>query len=480
MTLGAAMEIGKNGLTIYRVATEVTGENIANVNTPGYSRQRVVLETAPPTTHNGFPLGTGVKIATVERYYDSLLQQQLINAQTSQGYDTVKSNVLQQIEPAFNEISNDGLGTAVSNFFGSWQDMSVNPTGAAERQSVLTNAQILADNFHSISTTLTNTISNQNSAIIPITDSINATLKNIALLNSQIKSTELVAGNANEMRDQRDLLIRELSQKMGVKFTENADGTTDVFVTDNSAGPPTVDYFLVRGDIAGTVNANTANPNKTIVTITDTTGATSNALDPNAAAPFYKNDVNGGELWATLKLRDSILPDYQAQVDALATTITAQVNAIHTGGFDLNNNPGIDLFDPATANAATFNLNPAMVSTSQIAASSNFLLTGDNGNALLMTQLHGQKNMAGNTLTFNGYVDNLVSKIGLDVKSSKTVVSQDEAFTKQLNALRESNSGVSLDEELTNLVKYQRSYQASAKLITTATEMLDVVMGIIR
>ena len=187
-----------------------------------------------------------------------------------------------------------------------------------------------------------------------------------------------------------------------------------------------------------------------------------------------------GQLGATLALRDTIIPSYLAQVDALATTITTQVNTQHTAGFDLNGNPGIALFDPAATNAATFGLNPAIVSTSQIAASSSTLLAGDNGNALLMANLQSQKLMSGGTLTFNSYLDGLISKIGLDVASSKTTVSQDDAFSKQLSTLRESNSGVSLDEELTNLVKYQRSYQASAKLITSATEMLDTVIGMIR
>jgi flagellar hook-associated protein 1 FlgK len=492
MGLGAAMEIGKNGLTVYRVASEVTSENIANVNTPGYSRQRVILETAPPTTANGFPLGTGVKIATVERYYDGLLQQQIVTAQTTQGYDTTKSNILQQIEPAFNEVSNDGIGAAISKFFGAWQDLTVNPTGTAERQSVITNAQILSDNFHTISKTLSDTISAQNTSLVPLVNSINATLKDIAQLNGQIKTTELVAGNANEMRDQRDQLIRELSQKIGIKFTENTDGTTDVYVTDNSASPATK-LFLVKGDVAGQVNANTTDPNKTIITVTDNSTAlptTSNPLDPTVALPtipFYKNDIEGGQLWAALKLRDVILPGYLAKVDALAATITSEVNLQHinnppaTNSYDLNGNAGIALFDPAGTTAALFNLNVAIGNnTSLIAASSNSLLTGDNQNALKMANLQSKLSMSTGTLSFNGYLDGLVSQIGLDVKSSKTTVSQDEAFSNQLISLRESNSGVSLDEELTNLVKYQRSYQASAKLITTATEMLDTLMGIIR
>lgn len=482
MGLGATLEIGKNGLTIYRVATEVTGENIANVNTPGYSRQRVMLETAPPTTHNGFPLGTGVKIATVERVYDALLQQQLVSAQTIQSYDTTRSNVLQQIEPSFNEVGNDSIGAAISKFFGSWQDMTVNPSGTAERQSVITTANILADNFHNISRSLNDTVTLQNTAVLPIVNSINASLSNIAQLNGQIKQTELVAGNANEMRDQRDQLIRELSQQLGIKFSENTDGTTDVYVQNGATR-----NYLVQGVNFGSLSATITPPaTNYAVTITDVAAATV-AVDPLAAAPLY-TAPDGGQLWATLVMRDITVPGYLSQVDTLAASITSQVNAIHTAGFDLNGNAGINLFDPAGTTAATFRLNPAITNTNLIAAAGAnpapppAAFPSDNANALLITQLQNTKTIGGPppTLTFNDYWDGLISQVGLDVKMSKTVVSQDEAFTNQLDSLRESNSGVSLDEELTNMVKYQRSYQASAKLITTATEMLDTLMGIIR
>jgi len=461
MGISSAMEIGKNGLNIYRVATEVTGENIANVNTPGYSRQRIILETAPPTTANGFPLGTGVQIASVERVYDSLLQQQLVNAQTTQGYDTTKSNVLQQIEPSFNEVTNDGLGAAISGFFNAWQNMTINPSGVAERQEVLTQSQVLADNFHFISKALNDTISTQNASLVPIVDTINATLNRIAELNGQIKSTELVSGNANEMRDQRDQLIRDLSQKIGISFTENKDGTTDVQFAGTS---------IISGTSAGSFSL-AANPltGKYDVKLAAANGGTPTVVNPST-----------GELGATLALRDTIIPGYIAQIDTLASTITTQVNAVHIGGFDLNGNPGIAFFDPSATTAAAFNINPALTLTSQIAASSSALQSGDNGNALKMVALQGQKVMSGNTATMNSYVDSLVSQVGLAVASGKRVVSQDEAFMKQLTTLRDSNSGVSLDEELTNLIKYQKSYQASARLITTATEMMDTVLGMIR
>ncbi len=459
MGLSAAMEIGKNGLNIYSVATEVTSENIANVNTPGYSRQRVVLESAPPTTANGFPLGTGVKISTVERYYDGLLQKQLINAQSTQGYDTTKSTVLQQIEPTFNEVSNDGLGAAISNFFGAWQDLTLNPAGSAERQAVLSRTQILTDNFKAVSTTLTDSINTQNDSLVPLTDSINATLKNIAQLNGQIKTTELVSGNANEIRDQRDQLIRDLSQQIGITAKENSDGTTDVTYADGGAA-------LVTGATAGSFSLDKTLPTKFVVTLTDTSGA--------VTAPTPTT----GQLGATVALRDTIIPGYRDKVDALASTIATTVNDQHKLGFDQSGSAGGNFFTGTTA--ATISLDAGITGTDKIAASGTLGLLGDNSNALALAQLQNQKVMSGNTATFGSYFTGLVSSVGLDVQSAKSTETQDIAFTKQLTTLRESNSGVSLDEELTNLIKYQRSYQASSKLITTATEMMDTVIAMIR
>jgi flagellar hook-associated protein 1 FlgK len=475
MGLSATMEAGRSGLNIYQVAIEVTGENIANVNTPGYSRQRVVLETAPPTTANGFPLGTGVRISTVERYYDGFLQQQLVNAQTTLGYDTAKSSVLQQIEPTFNEVNNDGLGAAITNFFGAWQDLTLNPAGSAERNTVLSRAQILADNFHAVSATLTDAMVIQNNSLVPQTNSINATLKDIAQLNQQIKTTELVSGNANEMRDQRDQLVRDLAEQVGISYTENSDGTTDVSYTDGSGT-----YALVTG--ANVINNFTLVANGTLpdplgtarydVQLTPTDGSPATTIAPVT-----------GKLGATMDMRDTILPGYLDDLDELANQIVTQVNDVHGAGYDLTGPPGAlgaDFFTGTTA--ATIALNTTDITgIDKIAASGSATLRGDNSNAILLAQLQNDSSfLSGGTATFGSYFNSLVSKIGLDVQSSKNTVAQDTAFTKQLTTLRESNSGVSLDEELTNMVKYQRSYQASAKLITTATEMMDTVIAMIR
>ena len=460
MGLSTAMEIGKNGLNIYRVATEVTSENIANVNTPGYSRQRVVLETSPPTTANGFPIGTGVRIAAVERYYDSLLQQQLVNAQSTQGYDTTKSTVLQQIEPTFNEISSDGLGAAISNFFGAWQDLTLNPAGSAERQAVMSRAQILTDNFQSVSKALTDTISIQNDTLVPLTADINATLKNIAQLNGEIRTTELVSGNANELRDRRDQLIRDLSQQIGITYKENSDGTTDINYADGAG------EALIIGSEAGALSlANNVSTGLYNIYVTQPEGGTS-LVTPKT-----------GQLGATVELRDTIIPGYLSKVDDLAKSVISEVNSIHSAGFQQDGvTPGTNFFSGTKAEDIALNIS----TTNQIAASGVAGLVGDSSNALKLAQLQNKLTMSSATTTFNSYFDSLVSQVGLDVLSSKNTEAQGIAFTKQLTTLRESNSGVSLDEELTNLIKYQRSYQASSKLITTATEMMDIVIGIIR
>ncbi|GFE61480.1 flagellar hook-associated protein FlgK [Geobacter sp. AOG2] len=461
MSLNSVLQIGVSGLSAYQTAISVTGENISNVNTAGYSRQTAVLETAPQSTSSGgLSLGNGVSVTSIQRSYDAVLQKELANAQTEEGYDTTKSTVLQEIEPSFNEVSTDGLGTAISDFFNSWQDLTSNPTGTAERQAVLTAAQNLTDNFNSVSQTLSDTITAQNTSLVTTTDSINENLKSIAELNSQIKVIDQSGGNSNELKDQRDQKIQDLAQQLGITYTENSDGTTDVQYADSGAA-------LVTGSQAGsfslTTNTTTGLYDVNLTAAGDTTAAT---VSPTT-----------GTLGATLELRDTVIPGYQSQLDTLATTIATKVNAQQQAGYDLNGTAGIALFNPGTS-AATIAVNSAITGTNLVAASSNASSTGDGSNALAMADLaNDTTTMSGST--FSDYYTSMVTQVGQDVATSKNNVTQNTAYSNQLSTLRESNSGVSLDEELVNLTKYQKSYQASAKLITTVTDMMDTVLGLI-
>lgn len=467
MSLSSTLEIGKSGLRIYQVATEVVSENIANVNTPGYSRQRVILEDAPPSTANGFPLGTGVRISSVVRYYDALLQRQLVNAGTTSGYDTKKSEVLQQVEPIFNEVAQDGLGASIASFFNSWQDLSLNPTGNAERQAVLSTGKIMTDQFHYVSRTLNDAVVAQNEAVQPLVDSVNNILSNIAQLNGQIRVTELVSGNANEMRDKRDYLIRELAENMAVSFTENSDGMTDVTYTDTTGT-----YALVTGIDAATLSVTTSgtladgSTPRNVVQIAAAGGGAATTVAPTT-----------GELGAVMVMRDTTIPEYLNRVNSLASTVVSEVNAVHAAGYTLYAGNGVDFFSAGGTTAETIALD--FSDPNLVAASQNSSSLGDNSNAVALAKLVSANTMSGGTTTFSNYYNGLVAQIGLDVNSAQTVAAQDSAFMKQLLTLRDSYSGVSLDEELTDLIKYQRSYQASAKLITTVDSMLDTLINMI-
>lgn len=460
MSLNSILQIGSSAASAYQTAINVTSENISNVNTTGYSRQTAVLETAPQSVPTGgLFLGNGVSVVSVQRSYDAALQQELVNAQTTQGYDTTQSTGLQAIQPAFNEISTDGLGAAIDSFFNSWQSLTSNPTDSSARQGVLSSAQNLVDNFNAVSSSLSTAIQSQNTSLVTLTADINQNLNSIAQLNNQIKAIGGGGGNTNELQDQLDQTVQNLSQQIGITYTQNSDGTMNVNYADTGAA-------LVTGGQAGSFS----------LTTDATTGLYDVNLTPAGSAVAAQVSPTSGTLGATLNLRDTVIPGYQSQVDALATGIASMVNTQQQAGYDLNGTAGIALFTGTTG--ATIAVNSAITSTNQIAASSSATSTGDNSNALTIADFANATAMSGGQ-TFGQYYNSLVTKVGQDVKTSGNKVTQDQAYTNQLNTLQQSNSGVSLDEELVNLTKYQQSYQAAAKVISTATSMIDTVLSLI-
>jgi flagellar hook-associated protein 1 len=476
MGINSLFNIGTSGITMAQVAIEVTGENIANVNTPGYSRQKTIFETGPVINVNGIPLGTGVRIGEIQRNHDELLQLQLANGKSAYGESQVKQQALEQIEPSFNELTGEGLGQAMEDYFNSLQDLSTNSQGAAERQAVLTRSQILVDNFHQTSSSLQDVVQNADYSLEGITADISDKAKNIASLNNQILQTERLGGNANELRDQRDYMVQQLAEQVGISYAEQSDGT----LTVNLSGGQTLVQGSSYGTVSTQVNGATGLNN---IMYTPIGGGAS--VDVTASIGGTDNSL--GKIGGTLQVRDEIVPGYIARLDEMANQLVTTVNTIHSSGYGLDGSQN-NFFDPAGTTASSIALNTALTGDKIAAAGQNPTTVsgpGDNTNALALAQV---KNT---TLTFTAggdsatatmvsYFDTLVSNVGIDAKNTANVTSRNESFLKQLNSVRESNSGVSIDEELTNLVKYQRSYEASARIINVATEMMDTVMGLIR
>jgi len=476
MGINNLLNIATSGVTMARVAMEVTSENIANVNTPGYSRQKTVFETAPVTTANGFPLGTGVQLASVQRSHDDLLQLQLVKGNSQYGESETKQTALSQIEPFFNEVTNDGLGQAMEDFFNSWQDLSVTPQGSAERQAVLSRSQVLVDTFHQMNTNLNDSLSSADRALEGITADITDKAKSIASLNEQILQTERLGGNANELRDQRDYLTQELAKNVGVSYSEQSDGTLTVSLPGGEA--------LVQGNSFATLSTEVdAGTGLNKVMLAPVGGGASS----DVTATIGGTDNSLGEIGGTLQVRDEIVPGYLAKLDEMARQLVTNVNSQHSSGYGLDGTQN-DFFDPAKTTSADIALNPTLT-TNKIAAAGQDPTTvsgpGDNKSAFALAQLKSGSfsfTVDGKTTsaTLSSFYNGFVSSVGIDTENAANSTAQNESFLRQLNALRESNSGVSLDEEMANLIKYQRAFEASAKVINTASEMLDTVMNLIR
>jgi flagellar hook-associated protein 1 FlgK len=556
MSIADIFNAASTGINLQRLAMEVTGENVANVNTEGYSRQRVVLETAPGRTMEKYSLGSGVKLGGIQRSYDELLQKQIMDASSSHNQSLTQETALQQIEPLFNELTQDGLGKTIQDFFDSWSDLSLKPQGAAERQTVLARSQIMLDAFHQTNMSLENVKSSANNSIVAITGDISEKVKSIASLNDQIRIAELSSGaSANELRDKRDLTIRQLSEKVGISYFEEQNGSLSVNLVNGQQ--------LVSGSSYGTLYTypNASGLNDIYITVIgNPPSAPDSNVDRNITSLVDGTVGNQGELGGTLLVRDSIVPDMQGKLDELAYKIASQVNEFHKQGWGLSTtSTNLDFFQITPFNPSTLNGNtisnsnlisniqttglrvgmsvtgagiPANATITEILGPTSFKIsdvatatgtpiplviaggyskpsaivmnitdakdiaaglatnppfygagdaTGDNRNALRISQLiSSTSSFSSGSTSIAGYYSSLVSKVGLEAQSLTNVSARGEAFLKQLKTLRDSGASVSLDEELTNMIKYQKAFEGSAKMITTATEMLDIVLGLVR
>ncbi len=504
MSIENIFNIGTSGLAANRLALEVTSENTANINTPGYSRQRVNFATGPTMILPTGSFGSGVRVQAIERAYDAMQQQQLISANSSNGNNQTVLSSLKAVEPSFNELANSGLGQAIQDYFAAWQDLSTNPAGVPERQAVIARAEVLIDNFHQVNSTLNQAITNADNSLPGLTADISDKAKNIAMLNGQIYQASLSGANPNELMDQRDFLVRELATKAGISFSTNA-GNSD-YIDIRLAGG----NLLVQGESYAEVYANKTGVSPYDILITGTANPVPNrnpGADVNITSTVGGVGNSLGEIGGTLDIRNTTIPEYLRQLDELATNIANQVNAYHYTGYNLNSvpNTGLYFFGASTgASPVPTTTPPAYLATitgySSTISLSNDLKTagvfdpkkisaataatsgsGDNRNAVTIAGLVTSPiSFPTGIASINSYYNAYVGGVGINIQGAANSANQSSAYLRQLDSVWQSNSGVSLDEELTNLMKYQKAFQGSAKLITTATEMMDTVLGLVR
>jgi len=473
MSLISLLDIGKKGISAHQTAMSVAGHNIANLNTPGYSRQVAVLTTSNPINTGVGSIGRGVEVETVQRNYNQFLDDHLAFETSSYGMMDSKSSALQTVELFFSDASGVGLSEDIGNFFNAMHDLANNPGGEAERVALLSRSETMTGSFNSISNNLNEVRKSLDADVRAMTGEINAITSRIAQLNEYIDSTERLGSPANDFRDERTQLVKELSENIDISYYEGEDGRVSI------AGKG--GFLLVQRDASFDLTTSSNAEGHLDVLSVGAGGSTTNVTTV----------INGGRLGGMLEARDSDIPGYLGKLDQLAYSIADEINTQHRQGYALDGSGGlgapIDFFTPMAAvsgAAANMAVDAQVASdTAKIAAAlddGSGFAPGDNRNALAMAEIQRGLTMSGGTTTFEDYYGSIVVDVGTDARRASGQLHQQESLVNQLEMKRESMVGVSLDEELADLVKIQHAFEASARLITVADEMLETIIGLAR
>jgi flagellar hook-associated protein 1 FlgK len=446
-SLNASLATALSGLMADQGAMATTTNNVANVNTPGYSREEAVLVASDPVVLQPLTFGTGVTLQSVESIRNPILESQIQQQSQGQGQFSALTAALEQTQVNFTTSTGD-IGTQISNFFDSVNQLSTNPSDLSLRQAVLTAAGNLATSFNNTANNLTQQQQSLDLNVVQTVGQINQLSQQIAGLNAQINNLQNVGESAGTFIDQRTQAIDQLSGLVDISVIPSDNSLT---LTTGNGAP------LVVGQQSFQLG-------------TQPTASGLHDIYSQAGANIT-SQITSGTLGGTLQARDQGIPAIKTQLDALASGLATAVNTVQAGGFDLNGVAGTNLFNPPPVNGvgAAASLSVAIANPSLIAASSDGSV-GSNGNAQAMYALDNQGIIAGQSPT--NYYSSIVFNVGTDAANASAEQTASDLLLQQLNDQRSAISGVNLDEEAANMVRYQDAYSASAQVVTTINDMM--------
>lgn len=453
--------IGLSSLRSSQLGLSVTGHNIANVNTPGYSRQLTVLTEAHPMNIAQGSLGLGVEVERILQVRDKFIEYRLVQQAGEQAREETLAASLGAVESLFSETQISGLQAAMSEFFGAYSALASNPESLPNRMDVLSKAQELTALFRSRYSSLTELQLASDRAVSSTVGEINSLSSQIAQLNQEVIKMEMGSiPSSNDLRDKRDELIRQLGKLVNIATTETESGA--VTVTAGSG------RLLVAGNNSYDLTTSSMPPYGYKDIFWGTTNITS--------------ELTGGALAAHIQTRDTYVPSYKLQLDTLAAEIGGDVNALHATGYGMNNLTGFNFFvpwvGPVTGAAAAFDVDPAIVAdVNRIATGNAINQPGNNTMATQIADLAAALTMSGGTATYGNYYATLTFTVGKDVRVAEDNAEVQTAVLTQLQNQRDSISGVSLDEEAAAMIQFQRQYQASAQYIKIIDDLTEFVIS---
>ena len=457
-SLSASLNIATQSMLAEQGAIETTTNNIANANTPGYSRQVPNLEEAGTIQIGSLTFGTGVQLGSVTSLRDAILDLRVNQETQQQGQLNAFLEGGQQIQELFNETSGTGLQAPLSAFFNSLSELASNPSDLTTRQNVITAAQDLATAFNQTSNNLATLQRNTDLAVQQSVSQVNSLTAQIAQVNQQVVTATKTGENAGPFQDQRQQLINQLSNYIDVSEIDAGDGGLTLTTSSGSA--------LVVGNQSFALSTQ-ANP------ATGFQDVYSNGSD-------ITSRISGGALAGQIQIRDQEIPSVQNSLDTLAYNLTTSVNNQNEAGYDLNGNAGGNLFAPLSqAPGAAASMSVALTDPTLIAASGTPgpYNTGDNSNANKLLALQNQNIVDGQTPL--SYYSDTVFKIGNDVSSAQTTEQAGSQTLLQLQNLQGGVSGVDINEEAANLVRFQTAYQASAQVATVINTLLQATINMV-
>jgi flagellar hook-associated protein 1 FlgK len=456
------LALGSRSLSTYRKAIDTTGHNLANVNTEGYTRQRVLIEATTIDGGADGPIGNGSEAVKIVQLQNRAATRQLQTEASIEGSLTAKHNALEQSlvflqesidRNGTNGTNTRGISQGLVDFFAAAQNVATNPASVPDRQVFLQKAQELATKFNSADSRLSSLHNSLNDHVSAEVAQANGLLQEIARLNESIVSEEaLSSGYANDLRDTRQVKLEALSKLVKVDAAEQENGAINLSISGN---------LMVDGrEVANTLESFDAGNGSNLVRVTGQSTAV---------------NLTGGSLQGTIHVRDGELAQLRDQIDLLASTVITEVNAVHRDGFGLNGSTGADFFTGSGARDIAVNADilrdPSLLQASGVSGES-----GNNTVALRLASLNTATHTVLGGLTFSGKQAQTIAALGQEVATTKTELADQQTISQFVRNQRDSISAVSVDEEMTNLIMFQNAFQASAKLISMTDELLATII----
>ncbi|KGP73559.1 flagellar hook-associated protein FlgK [Pontibacillus yanchengensis] len=501
------LEVAKRGMFAQQSALYTTGHNISNANTDGYSRQRVNFEQTapyPPASRNRpeIPgqMGSGVQAGTIERVREGFLDAQFRGENHKAGYYTAKSDALGKMEEVMNEPSDQGLSKTMDRFWQSLQDLSAQPEDSGVRSQVKQRGKAVADTFNYLSDSLNGIKQDFKNQIDVAEKDINSLARQINNLNNQISEVEPHGYLPNDLYDERDRLIDELSTQANIKVSyeessssalAQAQGKATVEIVDGSGNS----LFSNGGNSVPLVDGSSNTYNQISVQDTDSNGGMDTVALGGTATVDAKDFQSVGKM---MGLIDSYgyddggsvkgtYPEMLNELDGMAHTFATEFNNVQNNGVSLNeiedaSEDNVDFFTQQGSQAGyAGSMEVNIDDINDIAAAKGDPTTanaGDGDNAIALGDVSSTTlDYNGTDASFQSYYEGVIGEMAIQSQEATRLQNNSETLRQSVEERRQSVSGVSLDEEMSNMIKFQHAYNAAARNLTTVDEMLDKIIN---